>query len=76
MKSFSEREAGIYRRSALICFACVIICLIFDIQKYTQNGFSFDWNFVLSILLYVILIVLGIRSYRKGKRRENPPPKR
>ena len=68
MRTSTEREISTYNRTALICLVCVIACIVFDVQKYTRTGFSFDWNLVLSILLYVVLILLGIRAFRKGKK--------
>lgn len=69
MRSFTERETSIYHRNALICFLCVGVCLFFDIQKYIQAGhFYFDWNIILSVVLYALLIYLGVRSIRKARK--------
>lgn len=68
MKSSTEREVNTYNRTALICFACVVGCIVFDVQKYTRYGFSLDWNLALSIALYIILTLLGIRAFRKGRK--------
>ena len=68
MKSSTEREVSTYNRTALICFACVVACIVFDVQKYTRSGFSLDWNLALSIALYIILTLLGIRAFRKGRK--------
>lgn len=66
MKSSTEREVNTYNRTA--CFACVVACIVFDVQKYTRYGFSLDWNLALSIALYIILTLLGIRAFRKGRK--------
>lgn len=69
MRSFTERELGIYHRNALICFICVGACLVFDIQKYIRAGhFYWDWNTALSVVLYALLIFLGVRSLRKARK--------
>ena len=68
MRSSTDREVSTYNRTALICFVCVIACIVFDVQKYTRNGFSLDWNLALSIALYIILTLLGIRAIRKGRK--------
>ena len=64
MRSSNDRESATYTRSALICFVCVGICLYFDIQKYTKTGFTFDREFFISLVFYVLLTVLGILSQR------------
>ena len=48
--------------------SCVGICLYFDIQKYTKTGFTFDREFFISLVFYVLLTVLGIRSILKGRK--------
>ncbi len=68
MKSSSERESGSYTRAALVCFVCIIACLVLDVKKYIRYGFSLDWDFALSIVLYLILIFLGVRAFRKGRK--------
>lgn len=69
MQQSEQRERRSYTRAAMICFACVIICLVFDIQKFYKAGhIIFDLEFFISIIVYVLLVFLGIRSLRKGKK--------
>lgn len=69
MRSFTERESGLYHRNALICFICVGVCLAFDLQKYIRAGhFYWDWSIALSVVLYALLIFLGVRSLKKARR--------
>ena len=68
MRSSNDRESATYTRSALICFVCVGICLYFDIQKYVKTGFTFDREFFISLIFYVLLTALGIRSILKGRK--------
>lgn len=71
MKSSTERESSMHYRTALVCFVCIALCIYLDVQKYIRAGsFYLDWNFAFSILLYIVLAVLGIRSLRKGKKRK------
>lgn len=68
MHQSEQKEQRSFTRAAIICFACVILCLVFDIQKFYKAGhIIFDLEFFLSILLYALLIFLGIRSFRKAK---------
>jgi len=64
MRSSNDRESATYTRSALICFVCVGICLYFDIQKYTKTGFTFDREFFISLVFYVLLTVLPLHPQR------------
>lgn len=71
MKPSTERESGMYYRTALICFICIVLCVYLDIQKYIRMGtFALNVNFFISLLLYAVLFVLGIHSLRKGKRKK------
>ena len=71
MQSSNEREVHSYYRTAFVCFLCLAACLFFDIRKYILAGrILFDVEFFISLLLYVLLVFLGIRSIRKGKRRK------
>lgn len=70
MKSSTERESSMHYRAALICFICIALCVYLDVQKYIRTGaFSFDLNFLISVLLYFVLLFLGIHSLRKGKKK-------
>lgn len=70
MKSSTERESSMHYRTALVCFVCIALCIYLDVQKYIRAGsFYLDWNFALSILLYVVLAFLGIHALRKGKKK-------
>ena len=68
MRSSNDRETDTYTRSALICFVCVGVCLYLDIQKNTKTGFTFDREFFISLVFYVLLTALGIRSILKGRK--------
>lgn len=69
MKSSTERESSMHYRTALVCFVCIALCIYLDVQKYMRAGsFYLDWNFAFSILLYLVLLFLGIRALRKGKK--------
>ena len=71
MVTSKEREARSYQRAAVICFICVAVCLFYDIRRYVLAGrIVFDVEFFISLLLYVVLIFLGIRSVRKGRKRK------
>ena len=73
MQSSNEREVHSYYRTAFVCFLCLAACLFFDIRKYIlASRILFDVEFFVSLLLYVLLIFLGIRSIRKGKGRKQP----
>lgn len=68
MQSPNQREKQTYFRSAAVCFVCVAACIFLDIRKFLSAGhLIIDWEFGISLLLYVVLIFLGIRSIRKGK---------
>ena len=71
MVTSKEREARSYQRAAVICFICVAVCLFWDIRRYVLAGrIVFDVEFFISLLLYAVLIFLGIRSVRKGRKRK------
>lgn len=71
MQSSHEREGHSYYRTALVCFVCIAACLFFDIRKFILAGhIIFDWELVISLLLYVLLLLLGIRAIRKGKKKK------
>lgn len=75
MQSSKEREARSYQRAAVICFICVAVCLFYDIRRYVLAGrIIFDVEFFISLLLYAVLVFLGIRSIRKGKKRRRDTP--
>lgn len=75
MVTSKEREARSYQRAAVICFICVAVCLFWDIRRYVLAGrIIFDVEFFISLLLYAILVFLGIRSIRKGKKRRGDTP--
>lgn len=70
MQSSKERETRVYYRNAFVCFACVGVCLFFDIRKYIHLGhFEADSSFFISLILYALLIVMGIFSIRKARKR-------
>ncbi len=69
MKSSTKRELRVYHRNAIISFACIVICIVLDVVKYTQAGqFSFDRSFIFSIVLYILLAVLGAYSIKKANK--------
>lgn len=71
MQTSNEREIHSYYRTALVCFVCIAACLFFDIRKFILAGhIIFDLELVISLFLYALLLVLGIRSLRKGKKRK------
>lgn len=71
MKSSAERENRLHYRTALVCFVCIALCIYLDVQKYMRAGsFYLDWSFALSILLYLVLLFLGVRALRKGKKEQ------
>lgn len=73
MKSSNERESGMHYRTALMCFVCLALCIYLDVQKYMRAGaFYMDGSFAVSILLYIVLVVLGIRAFFKGKKKNEP----
>lgn len=68
MQTSEQKEQRRYVRTALICFSCLVLCLIFDIQKFYKLGrIVFDLEFFISLVLYALLIFLGIRSLRKSR---------
>ena len=70
MQSSKEKETHVYYRNAVVCFVCVAVCLFFDVRKYIHLGyFTVDFEFVISLLLYALLIVMGIFSIRKARKR-------
>lgn len=75
MVTSKEREARSYQRTAVICFICVAVCLFWDIRRYMLAGrIIIDTEFFISLLLYAVLVFLGIRSIRKGKKRRRDTP--
>lgn len=71
MQTSNEREIHSYYRTALVCFVCIAACLFFDIRKFILAGhIIFDLELVISLFLYALLLVLGIRSLRQGKKRK------
>lgn len=68
MQSSNEREKQSYYRTACVCFICIAACLFFDIRKFISAGhIILDWELGISLILYVLLLFLGIRSIHKGK---------
>jgi hypothetical protein len=63
-----RQERRIYIRSAVICFACTAVCIGIDIRNFIYAGhFYFNWNIGISIVIYILLILCGIRALRKAK---------
>lgn len=61
-----NKTLRVYQRNVLISFLCVAVCISIDIRNYIQNGnITFTWQLAVSIIVYILLIHMGIRSIKR-----------
>lgn len=61
-----NKTLRVYQRNVLISFLCVAVCIGIDIRNFIQNrSITFTWQLAVSIIVYILLILMGIRSIKK-----------
>lgn len=61
-----DKQRHLYIRNAALSFGCTAVCIGVDIRNFIMAGhFYLNWNIGISIVIYVVLIMLGIRAVKK-----------
>ena len=65
-----SKEKRMYIRNAVVCFVCTAVCIGIDIRNFCIAGrLYFNWNLAISIVLYILLIIAGIRAVKKARQK-------
>lgn len=60
-----DKIKRMHLRNAFVCIICVIVCIVIDVRRFLNVGLYINWQLIVSFALYIVLIVLGIRSFFK-----------
>lgn len=76
MASSEQKEKRVYNRNTIVCVVAVVVGVVCDVRKYgSMESIALDWEFFVSLFIYVVLILLAVYSVYKMRkiRKENCP---